>query len=351
LITPLYIPLAWFIHRYNPPIDTVLVIRLVSFMEKISSSIVASMSAVFLFLCLVRLGAASRDALLLTLIYALASNTWVVGSQALWLHATTEMLVTFGLWMLLIANDNATPLALTAAGIALSLAAANRPPTMILAILLVIYAFRRHRLQTWIMIAPAAVVAALYFAYNLYFFDTLTGEFTTHSGWTTPMATGLAGLLFSPSRGLFIYTPWTLFSCAAIALAIFTQSWASMYRYLALAAIGELLIYSKWWCWWGGSTFGPRMLTDILPLLTILLLPLLASIRKRALLKWVFAATVIFSLSVQLVGAYFEWPVYLDPADFWSWRNSQLVEAVREHQMMLWSPSHSGLISELNTRQ
>jgi hypothetical protein len=60
-------------------------------MEKIAASLVASLS-VGLFYLLARRQAEPRRALLAALAYGFATGTWVISSQALWLHGTAELL-------------------------------------------------------------------------------------------------------------------------------------------------------------------------------------------------------------------------------------------------------------------
>ncbi len=75
LIAPLYIPLAWYVARYHPSTGQYLFHRLLDVMEKLAASVVASLSAVMLYLCLVRLTPRRSVALGLAFIYALASET------------------------------------------------------------------------------------------------------------------------------------------------------------------------------------------------------------------------------------------------------------------------------------
>jgi hypothetical protein len=84
----------------------------------------------------------------------------------------------------------------------------------------------------------------------------------------TPVLTGLYGLLFSPSRGLFVYAPYLAFAVAALA-----QAWrapgqvAARLRALGTAAVATLLLYATYTEWWGGRVFGARFLDDLAPLL------------------------------------------------------------------------------------
>ncbi len=337
LISPLYAPAAWYLHHAHVPLGSHQALRIIIAMEKLSASLIAALSAVFVFLCLIRLTPNRLLALGLTLLYALGSNTWVISSQALWEHGMSELMIAAGIWMLLLAERR--PLCLLGAGTALALATANRPPNVILAAALLLYLiFHQRRHWTWFLPGPA-IVATLLLAYNFHYFDSVAGGYVGQ-GWTTPIFRGLAGLMVSPSHGLLIYTPWTIFSFAGIAIAYTSRGERALYRWLGLALIGELLLYSKWWCWWGGWCFGPRMLTDLMPLATILLLPVIAKIRRARALQIAFVTAAVFSVCVQFVGAYFHSEQDIEPNQLWSWRNSQLVRAVEQHQLELWSPGH-----------
>jgi hypothetical protein len=92
-------------------------------------------------------------------------------------------------------------------------------------------------------------------------------------GFTTPLWWGLAGLLFSPARGLVWFSPPVL-------LAILGGG--RFYRrerpltWLMLAVIGvQGVAFSLWWEWWGGYGWGPRFLLPIVPYLMLFSLPLL----------------------------------------------------------------------------
>lgn len=347
LITPLYIPLAWYIRHGHRELNSLIVRRMIDLMEKLSSAVIAALSAVFLFLCLSHL-TRRPVAFGLTLLYALASNTWVIGSQALWQHGMSELMIGASLWMLLISDSN--PAFLLGSGLAVALATANRPPNVIFAMLLSLYVLRRYRTRGWpFFIAPIAVGVMLVW-FNLYYFGALSGGYAGQE-WSTPAAVGLAGLLFNPSHGLFVYTPWTIFSCWGIALLFTSSGEPPLFKYLAFAVIGEILLYSKWWCWWGAWCFGPRMLTDILPLLTILLLPALRRWTASGFVRASFVAVAIFSLGVQIIGAYFHFEQDIEADRLWSWSDSQLVEAVGKHRPAFWSPHHSGLGNYFESRE
>jgi hypothetical protein len=336
LIAPLYVPLAWCIHHYHLALNRPAAVRLIDLTEKVSSAVIGSLAAAFLFLCLQHL-TRRTIALGLTLLYALASNTWVIGSQALWQHGMSELLIAVCLWSLVVAEER--PAFLLVSGIGAALATANRPPNVIFATIVLVYVVFRHRGNAWRYLVAPAVIAPILLAWNYYYFASMSGGYVGQA-WSTPMMLGLVGILFSPSRGLFVYTPWTVFAFIGVVLVLVRSAYPVLYRYLALVVIAETLLYSKWWCWWGGWCFGPRMLTDILPLLTILLIPVVDYLAQAPALRAAFIAAAILSFGVQMIGAYLHIDQAMEPQRLWSWRDSQLVEAVRMREVQSWSLYH-----------
>ncbi|MEZ4643891.1 MAG: hypothetical protein R3E31_14360 [Chloroflexota bacterium] len=73
------------------------------------------------------------------------------------------------------------------------------------------------------------------------------------------------GITFSPGRGLSTFTPtllwvlagavWQAVICASRPLALLLLAWMSLHA----------LMITRFWNWWGGFSFGPRLLTELLP--------------------------------------------------------------------------------------
>jgi drug/metabolite transporter superfamily protein YnfA len=204
-----------------------------------------------------------RWSLVLVLLYFLGTSVRTVASQALWQHSGVHVAVASALWLVL--REEAVPLSRDfAAGLLLGLGAVVRQTTGLLA--LGLHGFRPMRLIA--MIAGAAIGLAPLLAYNDLAFGSPLEQGYGIKTFATPIQTGLYGLLFSPSRGLFIYTPYLVFAFLALLRA---WRWpgvvAGRFRGLLLVWIAALVVYATYSEWWGGRVFGSRFLDDFAPIL------------------------------------------------------------------------------------
>ncbi len=309
-------------------------------MEKLVASLLAALSAALLYL-LLRRRAAAPGALLLTLAYAFGTTTWVISSQALWQHGMAELLVVGAL--LLLTAPCTAPRAL-AAGLLCGLIAGNRPPDVVLAAALGAYglfwAARRAARLAALFAAAAALPVGLVLFYNLGVADRLAGGYGRSgdaSFFEHDVLSGLGGLLFSPTRGLFVFSPFLLF----LVLAWRHRPREGGERGLTLAiAAGvalQLLLYALT-DWRTGISWGPRFLTDLLPLLMWMLAPAVAAL--RGLGRACFLLAVGAAIAVEAIGAFW----YTGASDValfavaggprqmaaaWDWRNAPFVASLR----------------------
>ena len=345
LVTPLYVLPAWWLSHHSPPLypsSPAFFVTLIT-MEKLSASLIAAMSGAVLFLAFRKV--ASRNvSLMVALIYGLASNTWTISSQALWRHGLAELSFAFLLWSLFrLPDSRGAPFW---AGLALAVAAANRPEEAILILPFLLYFGRRQWRKSLLFLTPLVALGSLVFAYNLYFFTALLGGYLgrnlgtsggAHYSFLARLGIGLPGSLISPSRGLLVYMPWTSFAFWGAARLWKEKSpgWSRPLIVALAAACVVPVIASDWWAGW---CFGPRYLTDLLPFLSWFLIPVWTSIRARTLLRLAFLATVAIGLWVQVVGAFYypagNWdglPVNVDvePQRAWDWSDTQVLRSWR----------------------
>lgn len=128
--------------------------------------------------------------------------------------------------------------------------------------------------------APLLVVGLALIAFNLSRYgDPFNTGYLPSETFSGVLWQGLAGQLFSPGRGLFLYCPIFLLSLAGF------WPFFRRYRAEAIAALSVILIhlflYGKWFMWHGGYAWGPRFMVPTLPFWAIFLAPIAAQSFNR----------------------------------------------------------------------
>jgi hypothetical protein len=186
-------------------------------------------------------------------------SLFVTGFNA---EALALMLVSYGA---LLALDGRR-VAVRALGAVLMALGAASIPVQVLA-LGVVGLFMLRRRNAWFLLAAAAGVVITvadatwtegHFALSKY--PREVGEFKDLLPWGDvanfgyPLVFGLVGVLFSFGRGLLWFQP-ALFVRSVHTTTDVVRTWR---RALTLFVVVMIPVYSKWWAWYGGFTFGPR---------------------------------------------------------------------------------------------
>jgi len=194
------------------------------------------------------------------------------------------------------------------------------------------------RLKQYISVfAPSALAAALVATYNYAVFHRVTGGYPGRLD--GQLSDGLPGLLFSPARGLLIYTPIAIFALAAFAPR--ARESRERHRFTVIAAtvfsVVHIVLIAKWPAWWGGYCWGPRLLTEIsAPVMILIAIGLPAIEGSR--LQWAFAALAAYCCAIQALGVYCypkgRWdhlPVSVDsqPARLWDWKDNPVIRTAQ----------------------
>jgi hypothetical protein len=220
-------------------------------------------------------------------------------------------------------------------------------PSNLLVILVfgVLIGIRKYRwLPPYLICAFLGLLPLILF--NLWIFGALLSPYyrMTLSAASGPFhLASLLGLLFSPSRGLFIFSPFLVF--------VFARLWPSILREFPLSllemALGVVVLAqvfgtAKWSNWWGGGSFGPRLLCELLPCLMILLVPVVKNMsfetgKNKRILAAGFLILGTASIAIHLRAAtsadVWNWngtPVSIDraPGRLWSWRDIQFLRGL-----------------------
>lgn len=336
LLAPLYLPAVGYL-RLRGWTDARMD-HVARIMEKLSASLVAALSASLLYL-LLRRRAEEPVALLLTLAYAFGTTTWVIGSQALWQHGMAELLV---IGALLLLTGPPTPPRVLAAGLLCGLIAGNRPPDAILAAALGAYGlFWAGRRRAALLAVGAALPAGLVLLYNLRVaghFGGSYGRLGKAAFFQHDLLSGLAGLLFSPTRGLLVFSPFLVFLALAWRHPPRDRGERGLTLAMSAGVALQVLLYAKT-DWRTGVSWGPRYLTDLLPLLLWLLAPVVASLRGAG--RACFGLAVVAAVAIEAIGAFW----YTGASDSailaltsgphqmraaWDWRNAPFLASLQQ---------------------
>ena len=307
-------------------------------MAKLSSSLLASLTVGLAYLIARRRVDRAR-ALFIAVALGLGTGLWSTVSQTLWQHETAL----FGLMLAVFGLIGTGLLSAIAIGVGLGLAASSRLQLLPAVFVLIAAATWLRGARVGILAAALASVFIVPLALaNVRWFGTVLGAApllealhpvvhgtskTFNLQWE-----GAAGLLFSPNRGLLIFSPVVALLALGLRPAM-KEGWRSPAALCLAAAAVQFLLYASYSVWWGGHTYGPRYMLDILPLLVPL-----AVVASTTFNGWlapsVAALLLVCSVATTGLGAvcypHGRWnsdPVDIDRAHerLWDWRDNQIV--------------------------
>jgi hypothetical protein len=253
-----------------------------------------------LFLLIALEWTAPRKAIALTLALALGTSAWTTASQGLWQHTASLPLLCGALWLLVRGeqNDRLVPWA----GLLISLATVARYNNATTAVVLALFVLIRYRERFLAFALLAALPLLALLAYNQVIFGSPfdLGYGAAASGWTGVWWQGVVGLLISPAKGLFVFSPFLLL--AAVGSIRSLRQPRSLRFYIAIAGWLFVFVMGKMWGWYGGWSYGNRMLTDSLPLWGVLMIAECERLSRRGWL-W-FGLATGFAITVHSLGLF-----------------------------------------------
>jgi hypothetical protein len=280
-----------------------------------AANIGALLSVLFWVLLRRRTHARFSVRLLLWIAFVFGSSNWIVNSQGLWQHSPLQI---FEILALLALPRN---LALTrnywrvaACGLLLGLAGFMRPTGYVLIPVWGLYLLWKN----WRFALPFAagvIVGGLpQILYNLAYVPRGDGGYfqlifgNDYFKDLHPVHNCFA-LLFNPSRGIVIFSPYVLLLGLWGFAAVRRRAALEIPRLLlAGSALAIFSIYLGFQIWWQGWCYGARFLSDILPFLFLLMVPpleYLVSARRLVAVPGVAFTVlcIVWAVGVQALGA------------------------------------------------
>ncbi len=154
----------------------------------------------------------------------------------------------------------------------------------------------RKALASALIVALAGLLLA---AYNQIRFGSPFDFGYGGESFSTPFFTGLYGILLSPGRSLFLYSPVLVLAIPGAVLLRRTD------RPLFYTCLSTILIYivsvALWHAWDGGWSWGSRLLTPIVPLLGVLIAPVIDRLWANRSLALLVGLLAFIGISIQLI--------------------------------------------------
>jgi MFS family permease len=333
-VVPLYVLPAWILSHYGIAYDDVRARLVIVASERFAAATMTALSALLLFVTARRL-VSWRWALAISLTYGVGTSAWSISSQALWPHALSALCLAT-LSAIFVGREPRGGDSVLA-GVVAALMVINRPQTAPLAALAAFHSWRCGRRQLFFFALAPAVAGALTVAYNLAVFRSFIGSYQTLNHFSTPIYEGAYGLLMSPNRGLFVFTPVMIFAFWG-AVQVWRRPSSPWLRLLTIGIATHVLIHAGFSEWWAGYTYGPRYFADVLPGLALLLAFGLVPLCTSRPMTIVAAAIVAFGVVVQAIGVYQaddDWnqnptPLEAAPRRVWDWGDTQIMRSVRQ---------------------
>lgn len=337
LTAPLYFPVAvvpWF--RSQSPGTLMAVARI---LEKFVAAALAAATAIVVLFLLRRL-TSEWAAWVLTLVFALGTANWSTASQALFQHVYGQLAIAGCLYAITRWTDaRLGERWYWAAGVFAGCAIAIRPTNVawIPALAAALTVSKVRWSQYLCVFAPVMLAGAVVAAYNFSVFGSVGGGYPARLD--GHLLEGLTGVLFSPGRGLLLYTPVAVFALFAFAPRVraLRERHQALIMAASVFAVLHIVIISLWPVWWGGYCWGPRMLTEVVvPAMVLIAIGVPAW--RCPLGKTAFAVVAVYCVLIQALGVYCypkgRWdhlPVSVDeaPARLWNWADNPIVRTAR----------------------
>lgn len=267
-----------------------------------AQKIIACASLLLCFFIMLKIGALFLDkksALFVSSVFIFGTSLMSTLGAALWSHnfaIVFALLAIFFAFKITLQDKNQFwPLL----ALSLFMAYLCRPSLSLLAPCALLFVFSYKKTTTIKVFCLLSLCLALFMLMSKHYYHTfLPAYYSPELVENSFSLTASYGHLFSPSRGLFIFSPFLLL---AFCFNMFSKRSEIKRTWLLLALvwpIAHLVTMSRIEEWWGGYSFGPRYMVDCLPGLFLLMIFSYKQNKGTRYYFYTFILLAVFSIYV-----------------------------------------------------
>lgn len=279
-----------------------------------------------------------NQALVLTFVFAFCTSLWSVAGRALWMHGPLMLCLLITIYLL--TKEEISVKNVISLGMLLAFSFIIRPTGLIFFSCILLYFFLVNKRYAIIYLSSGLVIFVFFFILNYSIYGTLFSPYYQYyvnilSGTGYPnFFEALAGNLFSPGKGLLIFSPVLIFSAIGLYIKIKRKEFSKLDFSLLLIFVSYYIAISLVTKWWDGWSYGPRYISDALPVLIFFMIPYLQHsefFKQKKALSFVFIILLLISFFIHTKGAlstkvWVEWnskPEDVDnrPERMWDWKD------------------------------
>ncbi len=294
-ISILVTPFLYFANLFDSDLESKMEQKSIK-LDKLISAILISFSSILFFLICFEITSSNLKSLFLLFLFSFCTLNFSVLTRGLWQHTGLIFLYSI-LFYLILKEKN-----LFLISIILFCSYAVRPTSLLYLIFISVFLVFKFKKINFLFLG--FIVLGINFYLNFEIFGNFIHPYYDFNkvSKSDRFMEAFLGNLISPSRGIFIYSPIFLFSFIGI---YFKKKFEflNLFDYsLILISISHLILISRNLNWWGGHSFGYRLMSDLIPVFIYFLIYYLKYV-KINFLFFLFSVLTLISLGINLNGA------------------------------------------------
>lgn len=299
-------------------------------LEKFVASFYAALASVMIFF-IARLRINISASLLITAIFAFGTTIYSNASRGLMQHAPSVFMLSIALYMILKADEN--PRIIQFIGLPLFASYIIRPTNSLSIVFFTVIIFIKYRVYFFRYVILSLIIIIPFIIYNILIYHRLLQPYYRPERLfgNPEFFSALLANIFSPGRGLFIFSPVLLYSIVGFILAYRNKRFSILEIFIACIIILHWIVISSFGRWWAGHSYGPRFFTDMTVYFAYFLIIYFSEIGSlskigRIIQISIFSILCVLSVLIHLNGA--------NNPDVYRWNNNPNID---ENRSQIWN--------------